>query len=103
MTGPVTICRPQTRKITFGSNRTVLKMWSPEMASLLSQVMKAVLPIMRCLSGGPRSESDEEGATSLALNQLLELVQVNVSPSPAPSPASQRHDRPPWYNRHSYK
>lgn len=40
--------------------------------------MKAALPITRCLVGGSngRNDADSEGATALALNQLLELVQV---------------------------
>ena len=40
--------------------------------------MKAALPITRCLVGGSDGKSDESSkeATALALNQLLELVQV---------------------------
>ncbi|CAM9275025.1 unnamed protein product [Scytosiphon promiscuus] len=40
------------------------------------KVMKALLPITRCLVRGHGSGPDEEGRTALALNQLLELVQV---------------------------
>lgn len=42
--------------------------------------MKAALPITRCLVGGSdrKSDEDSEGATALALNQLLELVQVST-------------------------
>lgn len=42
------------------------------------QVMKSLLPITRCLVGGHGSDPDGERGRALALNQLLELVQVNV-------------------------
>lgn len=40
--------------------------------------MKASLPITRCLVGAidGKGVTDSEGATALALKQLLELVQV---------------------------
>lgn len=46
--------------------------------NIRAQVMKASLPITRCLVGSNAGESDAdlEGATTLALHQLLELVQV---------------------------
>ena len=47
-----------------------------------AQVMKATLPITRCLVGG--SDADMEEATALALNQLLELVQVTGNAQASP-------------------
>ncbi|CAM9310036.1 unnamed protein product [Ectocarpus fasciculatus] len=40
------------------------------------KVMKATFPITRCLVGGSHGDLDADEATALALNQLLELVQV---------------------------
>eukprot|EP00752_Nemacystus_decipiens_P001778 g1718.t2 len=42
------------------------------------KVMKAAMPITRCLVDGSdgKGDGDSEGATAVALNQLLELVQV---------------------------
>lgn len=42
------------------------------------QVMKATFPITRCLVGGSHGDLDADEATALALNQLLELVQVRL-------------------------
>lgn len=40
--------------------------------------MKATFPITRCLVGDSHGDLDADEATTLALNQLLELVQVRL-------------------------